>query len=302
MGWDLLRLVPWRASWVQSRGARLIGRHCRYRRHLREEEPRCATPLPLFAGSISQAPSASEVRKCLSYLATFIKSAIASASRRCDPQADDLPLGPGKGIEGQIATLRDGEPALRLINSSWRCLWSSLLFFTAIEMRCSTSSSSCAWTAPRSCSARHEAQGKPADGWVFPSTARDGHLEQGTAKTQHSAAIAKVNAETVKANARLQVAGEKSLPLPLRAFEPYVMRHTALTRMAPFCDAFTLARIAGHSSITITQRYCHPQADAVEAAFSRFGNRGELVTDAGHHEKQLPCPTDGQQPLSIVVA
>ena len=63
------------------------------------------------------------------------------------------------------------------------------------------------------------------------------------------------------------------------------MRHTALTRMAPFCDPFTLARIAGHSSITITQRYCHPQADAVEAAFSRFACR-EVVTDGGHRENR----------------
>ncbi|MBV9340942.1 MAG: hypothetical protein JO159_08650 [Acidobacteria bacterium] len=62
------------------------------------------------------------------------------------------------------------------------------------------------------------------------------------------------------------------------------MRHTSLTRMAPFCDAFTLARIAGHSSITITQRYCHPQADAVEAAFLKFGSRSEVVTQGGHRE------------------
>lgn len=80
-----------------------------------------------------------------------------------------------------------------------------------------------------------------------------------------------------------QAAEERELPLPLPAFEPYVMRHTALTRMAPLCDAFTLARIAGHSSITITQRYCHPQADAVEAAFLKFGNRSEVVTEGGHH-------------------
>ena len=84
-----------------------------------------------------------------------------------------------------------------------------------------------------------------------------------------------MNAETLKANAKLEAAGEKPLQLPLIAFEPYVMRHTALTRMAPFCDAFTLARIAGHSSITITQRYCHPQADAVEAASPKLGNRVE---------------------------
>jgi integrase len=134
---------------------------------------------------------------------------------------------------------------------------------------------------------RHEAQGKPVQGWVFPSTARDGHLEQGTGKTQHSAAIAKVNAEIVKANAKREALGEKPLPLLLAAFEPYVMRHTALTRMSPFCDAFTLARIAGHSSITITQRYCHPQADAVEAAFSKFGGRSEVVTEGSDREDPM---------------
>jgi len=145
---------------------------------------------------------------------------------------------------------------------------------------------------------RHETQGKPAEGWVFPTTARGGHLEQGTGKTQHSAAIAKVNAETAKTNAKRESAGEKPLPLPLPAFEPYVMRHTALTFMSPFCDAFTLARIAGHSSITITQRYCHPQADAVEAAFSKFGNRSEVVTDGGHRENALPPASNGVAQIS----
>jgi integrase len=137
----------------------------------------------------------------------------------------------------------------------------------------------------RMLSSRREAQASPLTGWVFPSGARCGHLEQGTAKTQHSAAIAKTNAKILKANAKRVIAGEGLLPLPVPAFEPYVMRHTALTRMAPFCDAFTLARIAGHSSITITQRYCHPQADAVEAAFSKFGIR-EVVTDGGHRENR----------------
>ena len=145
---------------------------------------------------------------------------------------------------------------------------------------------------------RHEAQRQPIEGWVFPTTARGGHLEQGTAKTQHSGAIAKVNAATAKANSKREAAGDRPLPLPLPPFEPYVMRHTALTLMSPFCDAFTLARIAGHSSITITQRYCHPQADAVEAAFSKFGNRAELVTEAGHHSKALPANMTGTAEVS----
>lgn len=58
---------------------------------------------------------------------------------------------------------------------------------------------------------------------------------------------------------------------PVKRFPPYTMMHTALTRLAEAgCDAFTLARIAGHSSITITQRYCHPQADAIERAFAKL--------------------------------
>src|ERR1039457_7234014 len=137
--------------------------------------------------------------------------------------------------------------------------------------------------------ARHEQQGRPVHGWVFPSTARCGHLEQGTAKTQHAAALAKANADAI---------GKKASP-PLKRFEPYVMRHTALTRMAPFCDPFTLARIAGHSSITITQRYCHPQADAVEAAFTKFGFREEVVPEAGHHEKQLPPAPQDEEAIRV---
>jgi len=31
---------------------------------------------------------------------------------------------------------------------------------------------------------------------------------------------------------------------------------------------FVLARIAGHSSITFTQRYIHPQADAINRVFA----------------------------------
>ena len=48
--------------------------------------------------------------------------------------------------------------------------------------------------------------------------------------------------------------------------------------MAPKCDVFALARIMGHSSIAITQRYVHPQEEATELAFRK------LVTDGGHRE------------------
>ena len=106
--------------------------------------------------------------------------------------------------------------------------------------------------------ARWERAGKPEDGWVFPAASREGHLNKDTAKNQHRLAIERVNAKAKKNKER-----------ELKPFVPYVLRHTALTQLAESgCDVFTLARIAGHSSITITQRYVHLQAHAIERAFS----------------------------------
>jgi integrase len=124
--------------------------------------------------------------------------------------------------------------------------------------------------------ARQEAQGKPLEGWIFPTASESGHLEEDTVKGQHARALAAINAEATK----------NDLPPVLAPFPPYCLRHTALTRLAESgCDAFTLARIAGHSSITITQRYCHPQADAIERAFLKLTTGYEVVTEGGHREK-----------------
>lgn len=108
---------------------------------------------------------------------------------------------------------------------------------------------------------RWMAQVKPENGWVFPADTPSGHIEGGSGKNYHARALAAIKKE----------AEEKETKNPVKPFPPYTMRHTALTRLAESgCDAFTLARIAGHSSITITQRYCHPQAEAIERAFSKM--------------------------------
>ena len=98
--------------------------------------------------------------------------------------------------------------------------------------------------------ARHETQGCPSDGWIFPSVSKEGHLTGDGVKDQHRRALKDSN---------------------VARFVPYVLRHTALTRLAKVTngDVFALARIAGHSSITITQRYIHTQADTIEGIFAR---------------------------------
>lgn len=113
---------------------------------------------------------------------------------------------------------------------------------------------------------RRESQGFPADGWVFPSESASGHLMQGSAKNYHARAL------------------KASGVIP---FAPYVLRHTGLTRIAPHCDAYTLAKIAGHTSITMTMRYIHPQQGAIESAFAKMAGSQKVPTNATYHEKSV---------------
>ena len=54
-------------------------------------------------------------------------------------------------------------------------------------------------------------------------------------------------------------------------FVLHSLRHTMLTRLGHAgVDAFTMMRIAGHGSVTISQRYVHPTPEALERAFERL--------------------------------
>ena len=56
-------------------------------------------------------------------------------------------------------------------------------------------------------------------------------------------------------------------------FVIHSLRHTMLTRLGEAgADAFTIMRIAGHSSVTISQRYVHPTPESLERAFERLEN------------------------------
>jgi len=114
--------------------------------------------------------------------------------------------------------------------------------------------------------ARWEAAGKPEEGWIWPAPTRSGHAERSTIYEQHEKA--------------LQVSG-------VRPFVLYSLRHTFLTRLGESgCDVWTLARIAGHSSIAISARYVHPSEDAVLAAISRMGGH-----KSGHSENEALAET-----------
>ena len=54
-------------------------------------------------------------------------------------------------------------------------------------------------------------------------------------------------------------------------FVIHSLRHTMLTRLGESgADVFTIMRIAGHASVTTSQRYLHPTPESMERAFERL--------------------------------
>jgi len=109
---------------------------------------------------------------------------------------------------------------------------------------------------------RWNAHGRPSEGYVWPAPTKTGHIEPSSLKKQHSKAL------------RLS---------KVRPFVLYSLRRTFLTRLGQSgCDVWTLARIAGHSSIAISARYVHPSEDAVLEAMARLSGH-----NSGHSAESM---------------
>jgi integrase len=84
------------------------------------------------------------------------------------------------------------------------------------------------------------------------------------------------------------VGGKKRVVFP-REFVLHGLRHTFLTRLGEAgADAFTIMKLAGHSSVTVSQRYVHPTPESCELAFERLEalNSRELVKAEGKESLQ----------------
>jgi integrase len=130
---------------------------------------------------------------------------------------------------------------------------------------------------------RWEAAGKPVEGWIWVAPTRSGHIESSSLKKQHAKAFKTLREEAAKNNEQ-----------PIRPFMLYSLRHTFLTRLGESgCDAWTLARIAGHSNVSMSSRYVHPSEDAVLTAMSRLG--GHKI---GHSDNQVDSGTAARRQLT----
>jgi integrase/predicted Zn-ribbon and HTH transcriptional regulator len=63
------------------------------------------------------------------------------------------------------------------------------------------------------------------------------------------------------------------------------LRHTFLTRFGEAgADAFTIKKVAGHSSVTISERYIHPTPEGQERAFERFANMNREAAEKAKND------------------
>jgi integrase len=87
--------------------------------------------------------------------------------------------------------------------------------------------------------------------WVFPGSNQEDHILVTSLDHLHS-----------------KLRDKLGLP---QDFVLHSLRHTMLTRLGEAgVDAFTLQKIAGHSSIEVTKRYIHPSPELMEKAFERM--------------------------------
>ena len=89
----------------------------------------------------------------------------------------------------------------------------------------------------------------------------------------------------------------KKLKLP-KEFVLHSMRHTFLTRLGEAgADAFSIMRIAGHSSVTVSQRYVHPTPEGLERAFERLRDLNRTKFEAAEADAKAPADSPRKIPL-----
>lgn len=122
--------------------------------------------------------------------------------------------------------------------------------------------------------------------WVFPG------------ETENSFQSTSLNHQHIKVRRLLGLSDD---------FVIHSLRHTMLTRLGEAgVDAFTIMKIAGHSSITVSQRYVHPSPESLERAFEKLellnanaGGRSEVTFEATTISTTAEIMPKGKPPVSI---
>jgi len=113
-------------------------------------------------------------------------------------------------------------------------------------------------------------EGRGNSDWLFPAGTRSGHVS--TVDGWHQKALERAGISD--------------------PFVLYSLRHTYGTRLGEAgVDAFTIQRLMGHSSITMTQRYVHPSPERVTNAVKAL----EALNQAKREESGIKSPQNPPQ-------
>jgi integrase len=138
---------------------------------------------------------------------------------------------------------------------------------------------------------RWELAEKPTEGWIWPAATKVGHVDHSTLNKKHALTFRTANAAIKVRNQREHTKDKELIPWVLYSF-----RHTFLTRLGQSgCDAWTLARIAGHASIAISSRYVHPSQDAVSNAMSRLRGHNIRLEVKNSEAENTPEVIEGKE-------
>jgi len=122
--------------------------------------------------------------------------------------------------------------------------------------------------------------------WVFPCEREGSAIVGPSLAHQH-----------FKLRAKLALALSKD-------FVIHSLRHTMLTRLGEAgVEAFTIMRIAGHSSVIISQKYVHPMPEAMERAFEKLEAFNSGFKRSGGHTEDTPTQeteTEAAQVVNLV--
>ena len=199
--------------------------------------------------------------------AAFLHDVASRLTTACDPESSSVersnyPTGISYGPAGNLAGLSLGTAPLSEQYTWNESIKSRFRQRTGARVGRSPILGSQVAGAAEMLKARKAAVKSP---WVFPGDLPDASILGTSLDHQHS-----------------EVRTKLKLPSD---FVVHSLRQTMLTRIGEAgADAFTIMRIAGHSSVTVSQRYVHPTPENMERAFDRLQKLNALKQEEAANE------------------
>lgn len=120
----------------------------------------------------------------------------------------------------------------------------------------------------------------PKERYVFPGQKKGSHMRVSSFDNAHY-------------RTWQRIVDDEGKPRFPEEFVIHSLRHTFGTRLGESgADAFTIMRVMGHSSVTVSQKYVHPTPDSLERTFERLDKMNQIMRGEQQAAEVLGVPTD----------